>query len=250
MRDEINEKLADLRCEIMSVEELSYCMSQLRALKSSLQPKAEQKPYRVTKRSIPIQYISYDQLQSKRMSGMDILKMLSANSDLHDVKIKLPGSSESDSYVFLTADALDKILPIHFNDLQTLRFLQMVSRRCEQSKTIAEYVAILEDRMAISTHLNLARSLAAIGSHIFDDGTVFVTGSSHYKLNAQTLLAYIDLIIKKIVPAACDEMLLKKDPRRTHYAICEIFSLVMPNNPEWVEARMTYSRFYAKNFLK
>lgn len=250
MRDEINEKLADLRCEIMSIEELSYCMSQLRALKPTLQPPAEPKPYKVTKRSIPVQYISYGQLQSKRMSGMDILRMLSTDRDVHDIKIKLPGSSESDAYVLLTADALDKVLPIHFNDLQTLRFLQMVSRRCMQSKAIAEYVAILEDRMAISTHLNLARSFAAIGPRIFDDGTVFVTGSSHYKLNAQTLLAYIDLIIKKIVPAACNGMLLKKDPRRTHYAICEIFSLVTPNNPEWVEARMRYNRFYTENFLK
>lgn len=250
MRDEINEKLADLRCEIMSIEELSYCMSQLRALKSTLQPPAEPKPYRVTKRSIPIQYISYGQLQSKRMSGMDILRMLSTNRDLHDVKVKLPGSSEADSYVFLSVDALDKILPIHFNDLQTLHFLQMVSRRCVQPKTIVEYISILEDRMPISTHLNLSRSFAGIGPTIFDDGTIFVTGGACYNLSAQALLAYMDLVIKKIIPAACDEMLLRKDPRRAHYAISDIFSLVSSDNPEWVEARIKYNHFYADNFLK
>ena len=250
MRDEINEKLADLRCEIMSIEELNYCMSQLRALKSSLQPKAEPKAYRVTKSSVPIQYISYGQLQSKRMSGMDILRMLSKDGDYHDVKIKLPGSSEADSYVFLSADALDTILPIHFNNLHTLRFLQMISRRCAEPKTIVEFVSILETRMPTSTHLNLARSLAAIEPVIFDDGTIFVTGGTQYKLSTQTLLAYMDLVIKKIIPAACDEMLLRKDPRRTHYAISDIFSLVSPDNLEWAEARIKYNQFYADNFLK
>lgn len=239
---QINKIILDYLNALTSVittkEELLYCISTLQALNKPEAEKFQPLPTRINKISMPIIYETEDGVQSTRMCGTGVLRLLNNSlEEVHWVKIKPAGETEATEYVPIDAYTLDRILPNNLNDLYIIHYLQMLTKRKIDSAELVDYVSTIRSRMTDTAHLFTLRKMLK--------GQLSCSG-----ISMDVSCAYIDMVIDKILPEIAEAMLTMRSVLRTHYAISDIFRAILPlKNDKWAKACVDYQQFYTENFM-
>lgn len=240
-KSEIEAKLNELRALLTNADDVSYCINRLRLFRKTL-PDAS--PVMVPKRAFPTRICYPNRVVEENMSGVKLIHELLNNAVPLAVWVKRPGMPTTSDWMELTPSFMDEVLPRTLNDLIVIDYIYIVDRMPCDVETKQKFMRVVKSRMTPVGHLYNARRMCVPSNKPNKFTYLDLT------ITSDAVLLYLDMIIKELLPMIKNRMLEQKDPRRSHYAICDVFSSVSNiNNTEWAAAEEEYKTFWKTNFM-
>lgn len=248
-KSEIEAKLNELRALLTNDDDVSYCINRLRLFKKTL---PDSSPALIPKRAFLVHICYTRGVVEKKLTGSKLIHVLldtpfpsfSEESFPLAVWVKHPGMATTSDWMKLTPDFMDEVLPKNLNDLMVIDYIAIVDRMPCDVETKRKFIQVMKSRMTPVGHLYNARRMCVPSNKPSKFTYLDLT------ITSDAVLLYLDMIIKEILPMIKNRMLDQKDPRRSHYAVCDIFTAVSNlKNEEWAAAEEEYKTFWKTNFM-